>query len=51
MNPSKVVLLYPESIAGRLSTPELDWIVLFGGPSEGTPAIAEPKCTDLHTTR
>ena len=42
-NPSKVVSLYPESIAGRLSTPEKDWIALFGGPKEDTPAIREPE--------
>lgn len=43
-------MLYPESIAGRLSTPEEDWIVLFGGPSEGTPAIAEPKSSEVTAT-
>ncbi|KAF9647158.1 hypothetical protein BDM02DRAFT_3170498 [Thelephora ganbajun] len=43
INPSKVVSLYPESIAGRLSTPEEDWVVLFGGPKEEIPVLQEPK--------
>jgi len=42
-NPSKVVSLYPGSIAGRLSTPDENWIVLFGGLREDTPTITEPK--------
>ena len=41
-NPSKVVSLYPESIAGRLCTPERDWIVLFGGPKEDVLVSSEP---------
>ncbi|KAH9945272.1 uncharacterized protein BXZ73DRAFT_86791 [Epithele typhae] len=32
INPAKVVALYPESIAGRLSVPRDEWIPLFGGP-------------------
>ena len=40
-NPALVVSLYPESIAGRLSTLEKDWITLFGGPKEDIPAIQE----------
>ena len=43
INPSKVVSLYPETIAGQLSTPGENRIVLFGGPREETPTIAEPK--------
>jgi len=49
-NPSNVVSLYPESIAGRLSTPEKDWVVLFGGPKEEIPAIHEPAGDDVTTT-
>lgn len=32
VNPAKVVALYPESISGRLSVPQEEWIPLFGGP-------------------
>jgi hypothetical protein len=32
-NPAKVVALYPESVAGRLSVPQEGWIPLYGGPS------------------
>ncbi|KAF9560733.1 hypothetical protein CPC08DRAFT_636245 [Agrocybe pediades] len=32
-NPAKVVALYPESIAGRLSVPQDGWIPLYGGPA------------------
>jgi hypothetical protein len=50
-NPARVVSLYPESIAGRLSTPEKDWIVLFGGPKEEVPVIQEPEPSeDVKTT-
>lgn len=45
-NPSKVVSLYPESIAGRLSTPEKDWIVLFGGPEEEVLVTSEPTLSE-----
>ena len=34
-NPAKVVALYPESVAGRLSVPQEGWIPLYGGPSQG----------------
>ena len=34
VNPAKVVALYPESISGRLSVSEDDWIPLFGGPDK-----------------
>jgi hypothetical protein len=38
VNPAKVVALYPDSVAGRLSVPQDGWIPLYGGPSvvEGT---------------
>ncbi|KAF8813359.1 hypothetical protein BYT27DRAFT_7180846 [Phlegmacium glaucopus] len=32
-NPAKVVALYSESVAGRLSVPQEGWIPLYGGPS------------------
>ena len=35
-NPAKVVALYPESVAGRLSVPPDGWIPLYGGPSSTT---------------
>ncbi|PCH42287.1 rab guanyl-nucleotide exchange factor [Wolfiporia cocos MD-104 SS10] len=38
INPAKVVALYPESVAGRLSVPQDDWIPLFGGPAKPAPA-------------
>ncbi|KAG6849265.1 hypothetical protein H0H93_009921 [Arthromyces matolae] len=31
-NPAKVVALYPEQVAGRLSVPQDEWIHLYGGP-------------------
>jgi len=42
--------LYPESIAGRLSTPEKDWVILFGGPKEEIPVVSEPKPSEETTT-
>ncbi|TFY80314.1 hypothetical protein EWM64_g3699 [Hericium alpestre] len=33
INPAKVIALYPESVAGRLSVPQDQWISLFGGPA------------------
>ncbi|KAF7312336.1 Rab guanyl-nucleotide exchange factor [Mycena indigotica] len=38
VNPAKVVALYPESVAGRLSVAQDQWISLYGGPP---PTIAE----------
>ncbi|KAG6816641.1 hypothetical protein H0H87_004387 [Tephrocybe sp. NHM501043] len=35
-NPAKVVALYPEQVAGRLSVPLEDWIPLYGGPKPTT---------------
>ena len=40
-NPAKVVALYPESVAGRLSVPREGWIPLYGGPSEEDHALSE----------
>ncbi|KAG5644651.1 hypothetical protein DXG03_008033 [Asterophora parasitica] len=31
-NPAKIVALYPEQVAGRLSVPREGWIPLYGGP-------------------
>ena len=42
INPAKVVALYPESIAGRLSVPQDEWMPLFGGPQPSKP---EPPAT------
>jgi hypothetical protein len=36
INPAKIVALYPENVAGRLSVPQRQWIPLFGGPPETT---------------
>ncbi|KAF9815620.1 hypothetical protein IEO21_04480 [Rhodonia placenta] len=44
INPAKVVALYPESIAGRLSVPQDEWISLFGGPAK----VAESKPSSVH---
>ncbi|KAH9926823.1 hypothetical protein B0H21DRAFT_138019 [Amylocystis lapponica] len=38
INPAKVVALYPESLAGRLSVPQDEWIHLFGGTAKPPPA-------------
>ena len=32
LNPAKVVALYPDVVAGRLSIPRSGWISLYGGP-------------------
>lgn len=32
-NPAKVIALYPDFIAGRLSVPRAQWFKLHGGPS------------------
>lgn len=32
-NPAKVVALYPDNVAGRLSVSPDNWISLYGGPS------------------
>ncbi|KAJ7650763.1 hypothetical protein FB45DRAFT_25587 [Roridomyces roridus] len=46
INPAKVVALYPEAVAGRLSVPQEAWIPLFGGSvveeasTPSTPSVA-----------
>ncbi|KAF7330251.1 Rab guanyl-nucleotide exchange factor [Mycena venus] len=42
INPAKVVALYPEAVAGRLSVPQDSWIPLFGGPAH---TATEPDST------
>lgn len=57
INPAKVVALYPESIAGRLSVAQDEWIPLFGGPKPGkpeqqsTPPTASASTTDVPSTQ
>lgn len=46
INPAKVVALYPESVAGRLSVPPDQWIPLFGGPETASPDAGKDKDTD-----
>jgi len=36
-NPAKVVALYPDAVAGRLSVPQDGWIPLYGGPTPVEP--------------
>lgn len=38
INPAKVVALFPESVSGRLSVPQEEWIPLFGGPRKIVPS-------------
>ncbi|KAG6333670.1 hypothetical protein ID866_5413 [Astraeus odoratus] len=45
LNPAKVVALYPERVAGRLSVPQDDWIPLFGGPANPTPKAEDTTST------
>ncbi|KAG8988483.1 Vacuolar morphogenesis protein 6 [Tulasnella sp. JGI-2019a] len=45
INPAKVVALYPESVAGRLSTPRPKWIELFGG--KPPPTVTENPNTEI----
>ncbi|KAI0035408.1 hypothetical protein K488DRAFT_43415 [Vararia minispora EC-137] len=45
INPAKVVALYPESVAGRLSTPQDRWFALFGGPSRHIEKESQPNTT------
>ncbi|VDB94289.1 unnamed protein product [Peniophora sp. CBMAI 1063] len=42
INPARVVALFPESVAGRLSRPRSEWIPLFGGPTPKAAAKASP---------
>ncbi|KAG8887443.1 Vacuolar morphogenesis protein 6 [Tulasnella sp. 332] len=48
INPAKVVALYPESVAGRLSMPRLKWIELFGGkPPPNAAKILKVESEDV----
>ena len=51
INPAKVVALYPESISGRLSVHQDEWIPLFGGPkpqkTEPPPISPDTSTTDV----
>ncbi|PSR72950.1 hypothetical protein PHLCEN_2v11187 [Hermanssonia centrifuga] len=50
VNPAKVIALYPETISGRLSVPEEDWISLFGGPAKiATDALADETLSSVKT--
>ncbi|KIY68727.1 hypothetical protein CYLTODRAFT_436489 [Cylindrobasidium torrendii FP15055 ss-10] len=49
VNPAKVVALYPETVAGRLSLPEEQWIPLFGGPAAPKSASPEPADVPVDT--
>lgn len=42
INPAKIIALYPENIAGRLSVPPHEWIPLFGGPKPPSPPASPP---------
>ncbi|KAJ7645378.1 hypothetical protein B0H17DRAFT_450082 [Mycena rosella] len=56
VNPAKVVALYPEAVAGRLSVPQDHWIPLFDGPmpaagvdddsTPSTPSLSESAPKD-----
>ncbi|KAG5653638.1 hypothetical protein H0H81_011740 [Sphagnurus paluster] len=43
-NPAKIVALYPEQIAGRLSVHSDEWIPLYGGPAPA-PILADSAST------
>lgn len=44
INPAKVIALYPETIAGRLSVPRHKWIELYGGaPPKSASTDSEDK--------
>lgn len=49
INPAKVVALYPESVAGRLSIHRDEWISLYGGPSKHT--VGAPSTEDSQNDR
>ncbi|KAG2140140.1 hypothetical protein DEU56DRAFT_798886 [Suillus clintonianus] len=49
LNPAKVVALFPERIAGRLSVSPDDWIPLFGGPANQQSLM--PKNDDTMSTK
>ncbi|KAJ6608678.1 hypothetical protein B0H10DRAFT_516741 [Mycena sp. CBHHK59/15] len=50
INPAKVVALYPEAVAGRLSVPQDSWIPLYGGPvhtaADDGSSSSTPSLTD-----
>ncbi|KAG7444850.1 uncharacterized protein BT62DRAFT_970791 [Guyanagaster necrorhizus] len=46
INPAKVVALYPDAVAGRLSVAPDRWIPLFGGPIPPDDAPATPSSDD-----
>ncbi|KAG6881870.1 hypothetical protein C0992_013260, partial [Termitomyces sp. T32_za158] len=46
-NPAKVVALYPEKVAGRLSVLVDDWIPLYGGPK---PVVDGPTSSSSNDT-
>lgn len=49
VNPAKVVALYPEIVAGRLSVPQDQWVTLYGGPSrDHTRTQNENESTSEH---
>ncbi|KAG8988797.1 Vacuolar morphogenesis protein 6, partial [Tulasnella sp. 427] len=49
INPAKVIALYPEAIAGRLSVPKEKWVELFGGkPSKS--ALTETDDNNTEAT-
>ncbi|EIN04044.1 hypothetical protein PUNSTDRAFT_93504 [Punctularia strigosozonata HHB-11173 SS5] len=48
INPAKVVALYPEPVAGRLSVPQDAWIHLFGGPQVSDNVSATEPKEDKH---
>jgi len=45
-NPAKVVALYPESVAGRISVPQDRWISLYGGSASMDDGSDTPAKTD-----
>ncbi|KAK0495160.1 hypothetical protein EDD18DRAFT_1170925 [Armillaria luteobubalina] len=49
INPAKVVALYPDTVAGRLSVLPDRWIPLFGGPAPPDDASATPSSDSSKT--
>jgi hypothetical protein len=43
INPAKVVALYPDSVAGRLSIPREQWFELYGGRSPPDFSVDSPQ--------
>ncbi|KIJ98466.1 hypothetical protein K443DRAFT_9137 [Laccaria amethystina LaAM-08-1] len=48
-NPAKVVALYPDAVAGRLSVPQNGWIPLYGGPTPIDPDDSQDSIKDMVT--